>query len=381
MTLSIDLPIICFSHLRWDFVWQRPQQLMSRFARSRRVYFVEEPLFHPDAGDAPDDARLEARQSNGVAVCQPVCRDPGPGGGPRLDAMYARLSAELVRQQGLEQYVAWFYTPMLIPSLERLAPSLVVYDAMDELSLFRGAPPELLTRERELLQRAQVVFTGGVSLGKAKGQLHGNVHAFPSGVDAAHYRTALDESTEIPPDAVDLPHPQIGFFGVIDERADLELLAEAAALRPAWAFVMIGPVVKISAEDLPRLPNIHYLGQKQYADLPRYVKSLDVCMMPFALNDATKFISPTKTLEYMAAHKPIISTPVQDVVGSYRDAVRIARSGPEFVAAAEAALAETSAECAQRIDRERAILAQNAWDSIAERMSECMRQARSTLAT
>jgi UDP-galactopyranose mutase len=369
-------PLIAFCHLRWDFVWQRPQQLLSRFARERRVFFIEEPIHPEGAGAAPDGARFERRESEGVTVLQPACEDPGPGGAERLDAMYARLAAELVQSEGLTDYTAWFYTPMLFPALRGLEPSLVVYDAMDELALFKGAPPELLPRERELLKRADVVFTGGVSLGKAKAQHHANVRAFPSGVDVAHYSQALLEETKVPGDLASLPVPRIGFFGVIDERTDLELLRRAAELRPAHQFVMLGPVVKIDPAELPRRPNLHYLGQKQYRELPGYVKGFDVCMMPFALNDATKFISPTKTLEYMAAHKPIVSTPVADVVGSYSAAVAICGTAEEFVGAIDRALKETPEERGKRIEREKEILERNSWDSIAERMDAKMSEAR-----
>ena len=371
-------PLIVYCHLRWDFVWQRPQQLMSRFARDRKVYFIEEPIHPEGAGEPPNGARFERRESEGVTVLQPVCRDlgPGPATAEKLDAMYARLSRELVDQDGLRGYTAWFYTPMLFPAIKGLEPSLVVYDAMDELSLFKGAPPELLPRERELLDRADVVFTGGVSLGKAKAQHHANVHAFPSGVDAAHYAQALRPDTKVPDDLAALPTPRIGFFGVIDERTDLELLRRASELRPNYQFVMLGPVVKIDPAELPQLPNLHYLGQKQYRDLPGYVKGFDVCMMPFALNDATKFISPTKTLEYMAAHKPIVSTPVADVVGSYADAVAICGTPEEFVGAIDAALKETGEERERRVVREKQTLERNSWDSIAERMDEKMRETR-----
>jgi UDP-galactopyranose mutase len=369
-------PLICFSHLRWDFVWQRPQQLLSRFARNRKVFFVEEPLFRDDAGEAPDAAVFERYESDGVTVCQPICRDPGTSGGPLLDAMYVQLASALVKAEAVEDYTVWFYTPMLFPAIEQLEPGLVVYDAMDELSLFKGAPPELLPRERQLLDRADVVFTGGVSLGRAKAKLHPNVHAFPSGVDAQHYAQALNPEIEIPDDLTGLPSPRVGFFGVIDERLDIGLLARAAMLRPSQQYVLLGPVLKIDPNELPRPSNIHYLGKKAYAQLPSYLAGFDVCMMPFALNDATKFISPTKTLEYMAAHKPIVSTPVPDVVGSYKDAVAIAGTAEEFVSAVDSALEESAEARHSRIERERAILARNSWDSIAERMDEKMAEAR-----
>jgi len=381
MTTRRRPPLLCFSHLRWDFVWQRPQHLMSRFARDREVYFIEEPLFDPQAGEPPDGARFALHLDHGVVVAQPICRDPGPGQGARLDEMYARLTRRLVEERELGEYVVWFYTPMLLPAIRELEPSLIVYDAMDELSLFKGAPPELMPRERQLLQLADIVFTGGVSLGKAKAALHPNVRAFPSGVEVEHYRRALDPATVVPPDLEALPRPRIGFFGVIDERADLELLAAVARLRPQWSWVLIGPVVKIDPAELPCLPNIHYLGQKPYRDLPAYVKGFDVCMMPFALNDATRFISPTKTLEYMAAQKPIVSTPVADVVGSYGQVVRIAGDAAAFVAQVEAALAETPEDRAARIAREREILVRSSWDAIAAQMDELMEEAAARHAT
>jgi UDP-galactopyranose mutase len=368
-------PIVVFSHLRWDFVWQRPQQLHSRFQRDRRVYFIEEPIFRDDAGLAPDEATLEVMDSDGITVVRPHCKPTGPDEGWRLEQMYARLVAEFVEQQGLTDFTAWFYSPMFMPSLERVKPSLIVYDAMDELSLFKGAPPELLPRERRLLEIADVVFTGGVSLGRAKAQVHNNVHAFPSGVDAQHYGQALSPDLNVPQDLEGVPTPRIGFFGVIDERLDLDLLGKAAEMRPDLSFVMLGPVVKIDPAELPRPSNIHYLGQKQYKDLPAYVKGFDVCMMPFALNDATKFISPTKTLEYMAAHRPIVSTPVADVVGSYSEAVAICRTPEEWVAAIDRALAETPEQREARIKREKDVLARNSWDQIAANMDQKMAEA------
>lgn len=369
-------PLLCFSHLRWNFVWQRPQHIISRLAKDRAVFFIEEPIFSGEASDPPDEAMMAKRRAGDLTVCAPLCRDPGPGNGDRLDQMYARLTAELVAEHHLEGYVAWFYSPMFLPALEHLDPALVVYDAMDELSLFKGAPPVLLEREAKLLELADVVFTGGISLGKAKAERHQNVHAFPSGVEVEHYAQALDAGTSVPQDLASLPPPRIGFFGVIDERLDVDLVAAVARARPDWQLAMLGPVRKIEESELPREPNLHFLGQKQYRDLPGYVKGFDVCVMPFALNDATRFISPTKTLEYMAAHKPIVSTPVADVVGSYSEAVAIARTPEEFVAAVEQALSETAEQRERRVAREREILARNSWDSIVAGMQKQMDEAR-----
>ena len=358
---------------------------MSRFARDRRVYFVEEPIFEESAGEAPDGARLHlerapvgappASPTNGVTVVRPVCRDPGPGGGAILDQTYARLVAELLRLDAVTDPVAWFYTPMLLPAIDHLGDVDVVYDAMDELTLFRFAPDGLAEREAQLLDRAAVTFAGGASLGEAKARRHPRVRTFPSGVDADHYRQALDASRPLPDDLAALPEPRVGYIGVIDERIDYDLLREASARRPDVTWVMVGPVVKVGADELPVAPNLAYLGQKAYAELPAYVRGFAACMMPFALNDATRFISPTKTLEYMAAHRPIVSTPVTDVVRLYGDVVRVAPDAETFVAQVDAALTETSEARDARATREAAHLARNAWHAIATEMDAEMHAA------
>lgn len=378
-------PILCFSHLRWDFVWQRPQHLMSRFARDRRVYFIEEPIFEGDAGIAPDGAMLRldraptgappASPTSGVTVVRPVCRDPGIGGGPVLDRVYARLIAGLVEADGLIDPVAWFYTPMLLPGIELLGDIRVVYDAMDELTLFRFAPDGLAGREEQLLRRAAVTFAGGASLGEAKATRHPRVRTFPSGVDTNHYRQALDPLLPLPEDLSSLPEPRVGYIGVIDERIDYELLHEVAARRPGISWVMVGPVVKVSPDELPVAPNLAYLGQKTYAELPAYVRGFATCMMPFALNDATRFISPTKTLEYMAAHRPIVSTGVTDVVRLYGDVVRVARDAGTFADQIDGALAESREARDARALLEQSHLARNSWEHIAKGMDSEMHLA------
>lgn len=257
-------------------------------------------------------------------------------------------------------YVLWYYTPMALQFTRHLRPRAVVYDCMDELSAFRGASPLLRGLESELMSRADLVFTGGQSLYEAKRGLHSRVYAFPSSIDAAHFRAARDVSEE-PADQAGLPHPRLGFFGVIDERLDIALLDEVARLRPDWQLVMIGPVVKIDPATLPQHANIHYLGMKSYEELPAYLSGWDVALLPFARNESTRFISPTKTPEYLAAGKPVVSTSIRDVVRPYGQEgyVHIADTPAEFVAACEAALREDAAERLGRVD---AFLSQTSWD-------------------
>lgn len=353
---SYDL--ICFSHLRWDFVFQRPQHLLTRFARDHRVFFIEEPVF----GD--DGPRFEMSQrENGVNVVVP--RLPH---GSEIDAVMNGLIAGLRKDQNIGEHIAWFYTPMMLPFADKLEPAAVIYDCMDELSMFKGAPPELLEREAKLFERADLVFTGGQSLFEAKRGKHRAVYAFPSSIDAAHFEQALSITDE-PADQRSIPHPRIGFCGVIDERTDIELLGQIADLRPDWHYVMVGPVVKIDEAELPRRENIHYLGAKNYSDLPAYIGGWDVAMMPFAMNDSTRFISPTKTPEYLAAGRPVVSTPVRDVVRPYgeKGLVHIASTAEEFVNAIETALAEDADE---RRARAAEHLATMSWDKTQGAMAE-----------
>jgi len=346
--------LVCLSHLRWNFVFQRPQHLLSRFAKERRVFFFEEPVF------GKGRARLQVTRSpEGVWVAVPHLPE-GLDERSVLEAQQALLDEMLLRH-AVKQYVTWYYTPMALGFTRHLKPSAVAYDCMDELSAFRGAPPALLQREVELLQRADVVFTGGQSLYEAKKDRHPNVHAFPSSVDVAHFATARHPLPE-PADQASIPHPRLGFFGVVDERMDLELLAAVADARPDWQLVILGPVVKIDPASLPRRPNLHFLGGKLYTELPTYLASWDVALMPFARNESTRFISPTKTPEYLAAGKPVVSTSIRDVVRPYGDLglVHIADAPEDFVRACEAALTEDRSTWLPRVD---AHLASMSWDS------------------
>lgn len=330
-----NLPLICFSHLRWNFVVQRPQHLMRQFVQRRDVTFWEEPLFY---GDREPTLQLIRCGKTDVSVATPVL----PGGrGPEFEEKALRGLLEQYVADEKRAWIRWYYTPMMLAFSRDLESACTIYDCMDELSNFRFAPPELRRREDELLRAADIVFTGGYSLYEAKRHRHANIHPFPSSIDQAHFAKAAQGGD--PTDQMSLPRPRLGYYGVIDERMDLDLLATVADARPDWQLIMVGPVVKIDPADLPRRPNIHYLGQKEYWQLPDYLSGWDVALMPFAINDSTRFISPTKTPEYLAAGRPVVSTPIKDVERHYGTlrGVKIARSPESFVGACEEALALT----------------------------------------
>lgn len=352
--------LICFSHLRWDFVYQRPQHLLSRAARTRRVVFVEEPIH-----DVPRPRLETRRDESGVTIAVPhVPRESA--------AMHIRTLLDFfLSANDVDHFVAWYYTPMALEFSGHLRPVATTYDCMDELSAFAGAPAGIREKELALLSRSDLVLTGGRSLYEAKRALHRNVHECPSSVDVAHFGLARQRLSE-PADQQDLPRPRIGFFGVLDERLDRELLAGIAGRSPGWHFVIVGPLAKISPADLPSLPNIHYLGPKSYRDLPSYISGWDVAMLPFARNEATRFISPTKTPEYLAAGRPVVSTSIPDVVVPYgRDGLaRIADTPELFVEAIRAALCDPASRWLPRAD---AFLSGNSWDATWSRISQHLR--------
>src|SRR5215203_2752663 len=358
--------LFCFSHLRWDFVFQRPQHLMSRFAREMTVVFWEEPV---DIGRR-DAAYLKVRQAENfpnVRVVTPHLPE-GTDGAQREEALGRLLDAHVSITNG--PLVTWYYTPMMLPFSRHLGASVVVYDCMDELSKFRFAPEHLLALEQELIDRADLVFTGGASLYEAKKGRHSSVHCFPSSVDRDHFAKARRELPQ-PADQAELKHPRLGFYGVIDERFDIDLLRQMADMRPDWSFVMVGPVVKIGEDELPRAANIHYVGGKTYEQLPAYLSGWEVALMPFAMNESTQFISPTKTPEYLAGGKPVVSTPIKDVVRHYGhlEGVKIASTPEEFVDACAQALELSRNPESGWLAEADLMLSATSWDTTQARMA------------
>ena len=360
------LPVVCFSHLRWGFVWQRPQHLLTRIAKSHPVYLVEEPEIHASSAKP----HLLVSRDTGVTILTPILPEsvhPDGGFNTRNNAtIQSLLSADFLSELGVSDVIAWYYTPMAYGALPSgVNPTVTVFDAMDELSKFRGAPKALRDQERVLMRAADLVFAGGPSLHEARKFRHPRAFCFPSGVEAAHFRSNGDQC---PTDIADLARPIVGFYGVLDERIDFDLVRSIADAQPDWSIVMIGPLAKISESDLAHRPNIHYLGMRSYDELPRYLEHFDAAILPFAINEATRFISPTKTLEYLAGGKPIVSTPIKDVVGLYGSVTEVASAAETFVEAIHRLWNESANERAARAERSEQILAQHDWDLTASNM-------------
>ncbi len=353
--------LICFSHLRWDFVYQRPQHLLTRFAAKYRVFYVEEPHFYHEH----DNSLKISHPEPNISIVVPHLKD-GLTEQEVFD-IQQKLLADLFEEKSIKNYIFWYYTPMPLPIGEGFKPQLTVYDCMDELSNFKFAPAALRDREAELFSKADIVFTGGHNLYQAKKNCHDNIYPFPSSIDKKHFIKARKKMDD-PADQAHIPFPRFGFYGVVDERFDVDLIKQVAERKPEWQFVIIGPVVKIDPDTLPRLANIHYLPGKNYKELPNYIAGWDIALIPFLLNDSTKYISPTKTPEYLAAGKPVISSSIKDVVTpyGYKGLVHIADTAEAFIKAAEIELKnKKKKEWLAKVDD---FLAENSWDQTWSRM-------------
>ena len=364
------MDLICFSHIKWNFVYQRPQHLLNRFAIYHRVFVIEEP--QTTDGETRYDIRKVSDENN-LWVVDIFVSDKTPE--EKINTAIATLLDSLLFSHDIKNYILWYYSPMALEYSNHLRPRMILYDCMDELSAFKFAPPALKQREQELLAGADLVFTGGHSLYEAKKHLHKNIHPFPSSIDKSHFLKARNPLTE-PEDQRDVPHPRFGFYGVIDERFDIPLLEEIAKKKPEWHFMLVGPVIKIDEASLPRLENIHYTGGKTYEKLPFYLSGWDIALLPFAINESTQFISPTKTPEYLAGGKPVISTPITDVVKPYgvQNLVHIAKTADEFIAAAEKILSNTAEEISAWKTRVDAYLSGISWNDTWHRMNALIEQ-------
>jgi UDP-galactopyranose mutase len=346
--------IICFSHLRWDFVFQRPQHLLTRWSKELPVYYIEEPVF----GNFEVNFLKARNYNDNLTIITPHIQEES--GEKEIQIYLEEAVKKLIQWNNISDYMFWYITPMAMPFTKNLNPTMVVYDCMDELSHFKGAHPDMIKNESALLKFADVVFTGGHYLYEYKKDKHNNIYPFPSSIDQKHFESGL--SCADPADQASIPHPRVGFFGVIDERLNIDLLDGLARSLPNIHFVMIGPVVKIDPATLPRHANIHYLGQKAYAELPAYLGNWDIAFLPFAKNDSTRFISPTKTPEYLCCAKPVVSTSIRDVVVPYGEMglVLISDTVSEFAIAIKKALQMTNDNSWKK--KVKQVLKSNSWD-------------------
>ena len=354
-----------FSQLRWNFVYQRPQHLIGRMAKEYRTFYFEEPedIENYNSNENTPINYHHYVSEEGVNVIVPLLKAGDMDNAPLLE----KIVKQVYQDFNIEQDIFWYYTPMAMEYTSFFNPKITIYDCMDQLAAFKNAPQNLISLEKELFKKADLIFTGGKSLYKAKKEHHDFVYCFPSSIDQSHFKRAAADLPD-PEDQKVIHHPRAGFYGVVDERFDTDLLKELSAHLPDWSFVIVGPTAKIDLAILPQAENIHYLGIKKYAELPSYLANWDAAIMPFALNESTKYISPTKTPEYLAAGKKVISTAVHDVVHPYEDLhlVSIARTSKEFAEHVKNALDKST----QWEEEVQAYLKDFSWDDTCKQMNE-----------
>jgi glycosyltransferase involved in cell wall biosynthesis len=359
--------LICFSHLRWDFVFQRPQHLLTRLSKAFQIFYIEEPIFDSNTKEYYE----YLNRGENITIIVPHLKE-GLSPAQVIDAQKNLLNI-FMKNRNMADHAFWYYTPMALDFSRKYAPEITIFDCMDELSAFKFAPDELKALEKELLNKADVVFTGGHSLYEAKKNQHSNIHAFPSSIEREHFAKARQVTSNR---AVqnNTAKPKLGFYGVIDERFDIDLIGQIADARPEWEINLIGPVVKLDPNMLPKNKNINYLGSKNYKELPDFLATWDIALIPFMINESTRYISPTKTPEYLAAGKPVISTPIKDVVNPYgkNKLVHIASDAKGFIEAIEKELSLADKRLwLKRVDT---LLAQNSWDNTCNDMLGCLKQ-------
>ncbi|MCK9687876.1 glycosyltransferase [Scleromatobacter humisilvae] len=359
-------PLIVFSHVRWSFVHQRPQHLLTRLAAWFDVHVVEEPVF----ADA-EPALMSATHQNGVEVLTPRTKEFASGFHDSQLAALRPLIADFMASRGLQEPLVWLTTPLALPLVADLEPRAVVYDCMDDVASPRVALPGLAARDKALMALADIVLTGGPSLHESRQGQHSNLHCLPGAVDAAHFAPEHLDGDDVESSVAaelhrGMPRPRLGFFGVVDERLDAELVAAIADRRPGWQVVIVGPVVGRDPAALPRRPNLRWAGLQRHEALPHLMSHWDVCLLPFARSEATRLLHPSQTLEYLAGGKPVVGTPVPDLVSLHADVVRIAEDADGFVAAIDDLLAEPAPARAEWRARARALVDARSWDRNAD---------------
>lgn len=365
-----DYPIIVHSHLAWDWVWQRPQQFLSRLSNRHPVLFVEGPVPNPALSEAWYEIRKVPEFRNVT-----VLRMAMPGAkwfdGSWVDDERRRLVKEVLSGPLESRFidpVQWFYDPMAVTAFAgKMNERGNVYDCMDQLSAFRGAPRELVEREQQLLHIADVVFAGGPKIGMEKRKVNANTRTYGCGVDVHHFGRAQDDSIDLPAEMVQLPGPIYGFFGVIDERMDYQLLARLADDNAEGSVVMVGPWTKVDPSEFPKRKNLHFIGGRDYQDLPRYAAAFDVCLVPFVLNESTEYINPTKVFEYLATGRPVVSTSIEDVVLQFSEVVEIGKSHEEFSTQCHQA---AHAPDRKKIMRGLDLASRNTWDEVVQNLEK-----------
>jgi glycosyltransferase involved in cell wall biosynthesis len=350
--------IICFAH-DWGGDPTSKTHIMRLLAKKSRVLWVNSIAMRRPVASKSDARRLITKLRRAFAGCVEVEPNifvvnplvlplPGSALAQRLNGVLLERSLRrTLSKLSFARPILWTFLPTMNRLVGRLGERLLVYHCVDKYSEFSGVPRDaIVAMERDLVKRADLVFTSAARLLEECRPLNPHTHFITHGVDTAHFGRALDPQTPVPDDLAGIRKPVAGFFGLIADWVDLPLIRSLARERPDWSFVLIGKAATDLAP-LQGLSNVHWLGQKPYTELPGYCRGFDVALIPFVQNELTLRVNPLKLREYLAAGLPVVSTPLPEI-SRYDGLVRLATRREEFIGGIEAALAERSPELAGR---------------------------------
>jgi len=372
--------IICVSQ-DWQGDPTSKKHIMRILSRKNRVLWVNSIGMRRPTAAVSDARRLVAKlrrivagvrqvEPNIFVMDPPVLPLPGVAAAERLNrVVLAVWLRRLCRRLGLDRPLLWTFLPNVNWLLGRLNERMVIYHCVDEYSEFSGVPKDVIVRmEQDLIRRADIVFTSAEKLCDERRQVNPRTYFIPHGVDVAHFSRALDPAIEVPEEIRRLAKPVIGFFGLLADWVDLDMIGALARARPQWSFALVGKV-QTDLGAVARLPNVHRLGQQPYTALPAYCRGFDVGLIPFRMNELTLRVNPLKLREYLAAGLPVVSTPLPEVV-RYNGLVHIAVNEAGFLRAIDAALKERSPEQDRR--RVEAMRGES-WEARVSEMSDVIR--------
>lgn len=316
--------IVCLSSTRWSFLWQRPQQIMSRLCARHDILYVDPPFPVAEeqvrgiSNDESGTLIVKNLQTinDALQIFRPL--EISRFSYPDLDSNeLLKMNQELLQcqiqkalfQLGWQHPLLWLYDPRNVNLVDQLNPCGVIYDCVDSFRSFSWSHPHVSIWEEALVDRADVVLATSRALYQERLRKNRYTFLVPNAADYKHFSPW--QGYEKPADITAISRPRLGFIGAIYEWVDLELLQVIADKSPAWNLVLIGP--KQHGLQLPERSNIHWLGQRGYAELPAYVHSFDVALIPFLVNETTQHANPIKFWEYLAAGKPVVSTLLPEI--------------------------------------------------------------------
>ncbi len=341
-------------------------------ARRHRIYYVECPGLRAPQGSARDLKKIWAKLVRFLKGPQPAAENVKVVTLLQVPLHSFALVRKLNRlfilttlrwlmwREGIRKPISWFMIPHVSLAAGRLGERLSVYYCIDDYAASPDVDAEAVRNmDEELTRNADLVFVAAKTLLEPKRKLNDNTFVSPHGVDVEHFGRAQVPSLPIPSDVRDLPHPVVGFFGLIESRMDLELLGFLARSRPNWTFLMIGRVA-VAERELPSLPNLHFIGKRPYESLPAYGKHFDAAIIPYRQTQFNYHANPLKLREYLAMGKPVVAVSTPEI-DRYSDVVDVVNSHEEFLSRLDAVFSGTDepSDVARRMNR----VAGESWDS------------------